>query len=336
MLTTQSNESQDSTHGANTVQAPHATSRRRRLVWAVVALVLLTVVSLRVSGVIGPKPCTACHDRDAFRAQTQASPHADVDCRQCHVPSGVLGQATFALQRPLHAYFPQVRPANRDAATVPDRRCRACHEQALKGVVDTNGIRMRHESCATTASCTDCHSTTAHGSATRWVRSYDMDDCLECHVAAKNVDCNLCHKGRNTAERVEFAAFSVTHGPKWETTHGMGDAATCTVCHTASDCADCHGPGVPHEPKFLAVHASYATQSDARCVSCHKDAFCGGCHGTEMPHPSGFTRRHATASKNQPEVCSRCHAETDCTNCHLKHVHPGGAVSRAVPGGGTQ
>jgi hypothetical protein len=334
MLATHPDESRDPMQDTSTVQKPNATIRRRRLVWAAIALVLVCVLGLRISGVIGPKPCTSCHDREAFQAQTQASAHASVDCRLCHVSSGVLGRAAFALQRPLHAYFAQARPANRDAAAVPDRRCRACHATALQGVVDSNGIRMNHASCATAASCTDCHSTTAHGSATRWVRTYDMDDCLTCHIAARNVQCDLCHKGRNTADRVKFAAFAVTHGPKWQTTHGMGDGATCTVCHTASDCADCHGPGVPHEPNFIGAHSSYAAKRNARCESCHKDAFCSDCHGVEMPHPSGFTRRHAAASKAQPDVCERCHDKTDCTNCHLKHVHPGGAIGRAVPGGG--
>ncbi len=213
------------------------------------------------------------------------------------------------------------------------RDARACHEQVLKGVVVANGIRINHASCATTASCTDCHSSTAHGSATRWVRSYDMDGCLECHVAVEATwTCDLCHEGRDAADRVKFAAFAVTHGPKWKTTHGMGDAATCTVCHAASDCADCHGAGVPHEPNFVDVHSSYATEGDARCASCHKDAFCNACHGTEMPHPAGFTRRHAAASKEQPDLCTRCHDKSDCTNCHVKHVHPGGAVGSAVPG----
>ncbi len=109
MLATDSNESRGShagrpaprrrRHADEPPQAARVGGRRR---WSCCAC-----SSLRVFGVIGPKPCTSCHDRDAFRAQTQASPHADVDCRRCHVPAGALGQVVFALQRPLHAYFPQ-------------------------------------------------------------------------------------------------------------------------------------------------------------------------------------------------------------------------------------
>jgi hypothetical protein len=193
---------------------------------------------------------------------------------------------------------------------------------------------MNHAACAIAASCTDCHSSTAHGSATPWVRSYDMDGCLKCHIKSGKVGCDLCHQGKDVRARVKTSVFAVTHGPKWKTTHGMGDTATCGVCHVASDCADCHGPGVPHEPKFVDVHASYAVQPKAKCASCHKESFCIACHGTEMPHPTGFTPQHAEDAKKQPELCERCHESSDCTDCHRKHVHKGGAINAPAVGGG--
>ncbi len=154
-------------------------------------------------------------------------------------------------------------------------------------------------------------------------------------MASGNVACDLCHQGRNASARVKSTAFAVTHGPKWKTTHGMGDIATCNVCHVAEDCTECHGVGVPHEPKFVEVHSSYAVQPKAQCSSCHKEEFCNSCHGTEMPHPAGFTQRHPAESAKQPDRCKRCHEASDCTNCHLKHAHPGGALgARAVGGGG--
>ena len=180
----------------------------------------------------------------------------------CHVPSGVVGQAVFALQRPLHAYFPQARAANRDAAAVPDSRCRACHEQALQGVVVSNGIRIttpraprphraptatpRRRTAARLGGFARTTWTTV--SSATWQRRTSSATCVT--------------RAGTPLTRVKSSAFAVTHGPKWKTTHGMGDAATCTVCHAADDCADCHGPGVPHEPKFVAVHSSYAAEAE--------------------------------------------------------------------------
>ncbi len=272
MVETDSVESGDSEQGRSTPRNAVAASRRRRIVSAAIGLAVVGLLVLRVVGVIGPKPCASCHDRGAFRAQTQASPHAGVECRRCHVPSGAIGEAALALRRPLHAYFEVGRVANRDAAAVPDDRCAACHETALQDVVVSNGIRMNHASCAAGASCTDCHSATAHGSATQWIRSYDMEACLVCHMASDNTACDLCHQGRQAASRVSVASFGVTHGVNWQTTHGMGDVSTCTVCHESSDCAECHGAGIPHEPEFVSVHASYAARADAQCESCHQDA----------------------------------------------------------------
>jgi hypothetical protein len=163
-----------------------------------------------------------------------------------------------------------------------------------------------------------------------------MDGCLKCHVKLGKVACDLCHQGKEKRARVQSAAFAVTHGPKWKTTHGMGDAATCGVCHVPQDCADCHGPGVPHEQKFVEVHASYAAQPTAKCSTCHKDAFCNGCHGTKMPHPAGFTPKHPELSKKQPDMCKRCHEDSDCTTCHAKHVHPGGSIGKPSVGGAKQ
>ena len=176
------------------------------------------------------------------------------------------------MKRPLHTLLPISRAVDRDAAAVPDARCVACHEADLKRVVTQRGMRINHQSCSAGVSCTDCHSAVAHGTAIRWVRSYDMDTCLDCHMTANNVACDLCHDGKVASDRVKFAEFAVTHGPKWKNTHAMGDTSTCSVCHKAGDCAECHGVGVPHEANYVDLHSSYAGQVDERCGSCHSDA----------------------------------------------------------------
>ena len=247
---------------------------------------------------------------------------------------GATGSVVFALRQPLHEYVPIARGDNRDAAAVPDSRCRSCHEDVFTKVVVSNGIRVNHASCASEASCTDCHSTVAHGKATGWARSYDMDGCLECHMKSDNVACDLCHEGRRDADRVK-SAFAVTHGAKWKSTHAMGNVATCTVCHSTDDCEGCHGAGVPHGANFVDVHSAYAVEADAQCATCHQEAFCTGCHGMQMPHPADFTPAHSSLVKKQGTAkCMRCHVEEDCDECHEMHVHPGGAVGTSSSGGG--
>lgn len=322
-----STDSNDPHNLERRVEATAVRSRFTRLqvAWLLLGLVFVIAVGLIATGVVGPRPCASCHSRGVFGAKTQASPHAGVGCRRCHAPQGYGGELSLVLHQSFRGPSGRLGDVNRDDAAVPDSRCQTCHSADIRGVVVSGGIRMNHSSCAKSA-CTDCHATTAHGSATSWPMSYDMDGCLECHVANRNVGCNLCHAEHDAAERVNISTFSVTHGPQWRATHGMGDNTTCTVCHSARDCDGCHGVGVPHEPGFVDTHSTYAVESSAKCRSCHQDAFCTSCHRTAMPHPAGFTSRHSREAKKDSRLCRRCHTTSDCETCHTLHVHPGGAI----------
>ncbi len=316
------------------MQSPDAPDLRRKTIWSIAILVVAAVLVLGAFNAAGLPRCTSCHDQDSFRAATAAGVHATVDCRSCHMPAGPIDRVAFSLRQPLHMFIRVSVGAERDAAAVPDSRCLACHEDVLTTMVTANGIRIPHESCAVGVVCSDCHSATAHGDATPWVRTYDMERCFGCHIANKQTACGLCHEERSPATRIESGTFAVTHGAQWRTTHGMGDAATCTVCHQQDDCAGCHGPGVPHGADFVLTHAANSTRADAKCATCHSASFCDDCHGTPMPHSKQFTRDHAKTAAVEPAACERCHADSDCTTCHVKHIHPGGAIGDVPAEGG--
>lgn len=307
---------------------------RKRVIWLVAVLIILAVVGLGGYNFTALPGCESCHDRESFTTATSEAAHASVDCRSCHVPAAVADRLAFSLRQPLHMFVPFPGGADRDAAAVPDERCIACHQDLNTRVSSSGGIRMPHASCALGASCSDCHSATAHGAATAWVRAYDMDRCLGCHVEESRTACDLCHEGQRPSARVASRTFAATHGSEWRTTHGMGNPETCLVCHQQEDCAECHGAGLPHGPDFIQTHFTYAAEASAKCGGCHESSFCDGCHGMEMPHPAGFVEGHAGAAEGQPDACKRCHVEADCTTCHVKHVHPGGA-SGATTGGGS-
>ena len=278
--------------------------------------------------------CVSCHDSGDFGQQTVASAHASVTCVSCHVPSGVTGRLAFGFRQAHHMVLPIVSGDGREWSAVPDVRCNTCHDAVQAATVTANGIRISHALCTEGAECTSCHGTTAHGDATSWVRTYDMETCLACHVSQGAAECDLCHEGRRPANRVTTGVFAITHGAQWESTHGMGDSATCVACHTAASCEKCHGVGLPHGARYIDRHASDALKPAARCDSCHEPVFCSGCHGLEMPHPMTFTRNHAEESRQDAALCDRCHAEPDCTRCHETHVHPGGAIGALGTGGG--
>jgi hypothetical protein len=316
------------------VQNASSERLRPRIIWLMVAGVVAILLVAGTYNAVALPGCRSCHNTNGLIAATKTSPHASVDCRACHVPAGRLNRVSFGFRQTFHMFIPLTDGAARDASAVPDSRCLACHAKVESSVVSANGIRIAHETCDKGASCTDCHSATAHGKATSWVRTYDMDRCLECHVTKAQTACNLCHEGRSTAERIVTGTFAVTHGPKWQETHGMGNPATCTVCHTSNDCASCHGSGVPHDSKFIEKHAAAAADKNAKCSTCHATTFCESCHGTPMPHGPTFIRDHAKSAAAQPQLCKRCHADSDCTRCHETHVHPGGAIGGRQKGSG--
>jgi len=274
--------------------------------------------------------CSECHLRDSdFKAATSATSHGGVDCVACHVQTrDAVSRAKFGAYQVFGMWLPLADASGSDATLVRDRSCLECHEAVNDGVVEARGLRIQHSSCADGRRCTDCHSEVGHGPETTWPRVTSMTDCVSCHKQSKtSVACKTCHTGRVESLVFSESEFAVTHGDKWQDTHGMGRMSTCSVCHAADDCGRCHGSGVPHTADFSKEHPAYSVEVEAKCDSCHRPVFCEGCHGTEMPHPASFAERHSAIVKAEgEEPCLRCHAKPDCDNCHESHVHPGGSV----------
>ncbi len=196
----------------------------------------------------------------------------------------------------------------------------------MSAPTDTAGLRINHKSCAAVGQCTECHSGTAHGSEVAWAREPEMQACIACHEDNNGpVECDTCHNGKLTKDRLSQGAWRVTHGKNWEQAHGMGDTRTCVSCHPDDYCSRCHGAGVPHDVQFLAQHGAVSLQADADCESCHPKKFCSDCHQVEVPHPRDFIDEHPQKTKGyQDPACLRCHAIRDCLDCHEYHAHPGG------------
>lgn len=299
---------------------------RRRNVTIAAVLLLTPLVALAVwigiDATFMPG-CASCHLTAEFGQQTSASAHSTVECASCHGGSTVLSRVEFGANQVLgmHLSVVEVDPT---LAAVGADRCNACHAQVSAGITEANGLRVKHSVCGTGQTCTDCHSTTAHGSAVSWPRTVTMEMCYDCHAKTEGpTECDTCHTDRLPSERVSSSTFQVTHGPNHEQTHGMGRMSTCTPCHDESKCEGCHGSGVPHDARFLSRHGKLALGSDAKCTSCHLKQFCNDCHGTQMPHPDTFMAKHPDLVEQfGQDSCNRCHAEPDCTECHVKHVHP--------------
>lgn len=288
--------------------------------------VLLNVAAVTVVAV-APERCLECHTPSGETALEVREGHAGAACLDCHGGDTVIGKVGFASRQVYGMYLEiDALTEGRSASAVHNVSCVACHD-VTKAVAGDGAIRIDHASCATGRKCTDCHSRVAHGDSVAWPRSYDMFDCVPCHMSqAQSVQCDFCHTARSQQERVATGTFALTHGANWRETHGMGDSLTCGACHSSEKCVKCHGAGVPHLAAFSRNHSEPAMDPGAQCRTCHQPRFCDDCHGIEMPHPQGFTPAHSRIAEAEgEEACQRCHAPSDCVECHVKHVHPGGA-----------
>jgi Cytochrome c7 and related cytochrome c len=176
--------------------------------------------------------------------------------------------------------------------------------------------------------CSQCH----EDLGARAVRPATMEDCRSCHATQSALnDCVVCHS--------EGATFSPdSHGPGWESWHGVearAGNADCESCHAQSDCQQCHtGDNVSprvHPTGFEYRHALDAQISAIECESCHNDrAFCSSCHASQRVLPenhsfgdwanfSGDGGQHAVEARFDLESCLACHEDGSkpiCARCH--------------------
>lgn len=303
---------------------------KQRLTAPVVAGIVIATLFLilAVVGVAGSsnRACATCHSEWAG-AQLHTA-HESTSCSACHGPglAGRIGLAVSVVGRMLPAKLVGGRVSGPVTETSAPA-CLACHNAVMNGVSSgSTGLKIDHAKCAPGATCDTCHSTVAHGALTRWKREPIMQDCTACHAkSGAPVTCTTCHVGRTTSERLALGPWQVTHGPNWETTHGMGELDSCATCHPADYCSRCHKVPVPHPSNFGSQHGVFAMQDRQSCLTCHQtQAFCDACHGIPMPHPTGFLKVHSSVAKSVDNpLCQRCHAKSTCELCHIAHVHPG-------------
>lgn len=269
--------------------------------------------------------CGLCH---AEVTNGGALSHSQMDCASCHRSPGIVGVITLRVQVVEMMAARAALGGAMVTQAIPDGRCLSCHQDVLKGTVVARGLRMSHsEPHEAGTLCVQCHALGLHaklegGAAGR----VDMTECLRCHVVSpRSGDCKLCHIEDVTKERrLASGGFSATHGPNWQRLHGMGDLNTCSACHTASACQDCHATALPHEDQWLNLHGAASQVASSKCFACHSREFCDDCHGVEIPHPGGFRATHSKIAHSASDPrCVNCHDQSSCLACHVRHTHPG-------------
>ncbi|HEY3375260.1 MAG TPA: hypothetical protein VGK02_09380 [Candidatus Aquicultor sp.] len=279
-------------------------------------------------------PCTACHATRQETATWKTSPHRNISCLSCHQDPGYLALVQLELKTTQN-FTSWLFNAYQDpiVAQVKDQNCLKCHDREIQDTIISKGIRMSHKEVAI-YKCTSCHASVAHEMSNR-VRNYpDMDSCASCHNFNQgDVACEKCHPQKTQAEELyNKGPWKVTHGPDWQTAHGMGDPKTCQTCHDTKFCMSCHKSEVPHTEPWSYLHGQAAKVNVDGCYQCHRKSLCTDCHRLDMPHPANFLQKHEFVVKDHGyELCWRCHNQQDCVTCHFSAAHPNTPGSRFAP-----
>jgi len=246
-------------------------------------------------------PCETCHKAAESNAGTDdLLPAMDV-CAGCHDITDTQKCGT--------CHTNPTAPASMPRTTVAQK---FSHKQHLGQGTD----------------CMVCHAGPERGVP----RAADKAVCRRCHeTASGRTDCDFCHAASEPRR-------PASHTDQWLSLHATEarvDQPRCAVCHTQTDCQECHAgdnvrPRV-HPLNYEFNHALDARGGEATCSSCHEDAqFCQACHLARFVMPENHSLadwairpnggRHAEEAQFDLESCVACHdagkASPVCVECH--------------------
>lgn len=323
--------------------------------WITRAIVSVTVLLVVVATTLyaeRPESCMSCHQDPVYSEALAESVHATVGCASCHRSAGATARVDDAVRYTgwLWSYYleaVQVEPGT--GAFVDSRRCLACHDSVREGVIETDGVRVRHSDFLEEgASCLVCHGDTAHAELRGVQGQPIMNSCMQCHDdEIASAACEECHVSDLGVRAV------AKRGGKMDT---VGIRETdCYACHAERPCLECHGITMPHPEGFSfpppagvvtrqwvpnRVGGGYEPGSHARagfvnremCWRCHhapgrpfepSDDGCS-CHGLFgfMHGGPAWIREHGLQATGQKPgmnaACDGCHGSATifCTYCH--------------------
>ncbi|MGD8277715.1 MAG: cytochrome c3 family protein [Gemmatimonadota bacterium] len=262
-----------------------------------------------------PKPAT--HEQQSFllrvhgrSAETSTAScavcHARQTCTTCHVNATSVSQIAAMPEAP-------------ESMTLPELRARyprpASHSDEF--------FSRTHGAIASLGACSTCHA---------------RESCETCHAASPPlVVTALPSRAEAQARGVNLRRVApLSHSaPGFASEHGplaSADGASCTQCHAANTCADCHDASsqpVFHPADFMLRHSSAAYGGRLECANCHDTrVFCQECHRSSGFQSQGslgpgfhtaeplWLLRHGGAARRGLESCTTCHAQRDCLQCH--------------------
>ncbi len=306
---------------------------------AVLFWCLLLFVSYRLS--TDSAFCDSCHYEEPYVRSWQESNHADVDCIQCHIPSGLGGKidrgyrslvATLRYWGGVHNKIPR--------AEVDDRNCLqdGCHESRLitgpvEWIRDINFDHAHHIGPGVRGMdlrCTSCHSQIVQGAH----MEVTQETCFLCHfknlprgVAVSGCRCHapptqtLLHEGLEFRHDQYLTLGVVCEECHVNVTDGTGEVSKAR-------CVSCHNPRLEAFDNVPFMHRKHVTEHSVDCAACHEpiqhrdvelvrslETTCTACHG-KSHNPQRDVLMGIGAQGVDPYPSIMFKAQVGCDACH--------------------
>ncbi|MDF1595326.1 MAG: hypothetical protein P1T08_04390 [Acidimicrobiia bacterium] len=180
-------------------------------------------------------------------------------------------------------------------AAVPSEfsECADCHENYWTNVRSSD-LYFNHPTHAEAGlTCEACHTDLTHPNPLAPPERV----CAECHTqVASESQCQYCHVPGSLPHYYDFAI------PR-------GGYVDCGTCHLP----DSFHPGQDHS---LILPGSFDGTDRDSCTACHSASTCANCH--DINHPDGWNATHgADVDEGGANNCGTCHTATYCSDaCH--------------------
>ena len=298
----------------------------------------------------GHETCGVCHLMQVPNAEKLYPPAA---CSTCHTDFSEGSHADLGAG---NVPLPD-KPAP-PAVVVPAARITFSHERHLDEGVP----------------CLTCHQGVPSTDLATREHLPEMSTCLDCHNGGKAPgECTTCHlqgDGGRVLTQFEEDGLLFPAGRfrpddhqdgRWLQVHQFAarvDEGSCSACHEAADCLECHDgvvkPEGLHPADWVMTHGLEAQRRTLDCQACHEtETDCQECHrnaevvrgpfpggpGSDQEgllrfHPEGWAGvvgeipgadHHSHVARRSLETCEACHGGEDealCLDCHGTLVSP--------------
>lgn len=328
----------------------------RRMRWWAIILVIIAIVAAMTGGAIivtGQTGfCNSCHIMNNYYASWQKSPHAEVNCLDCHLQPGFTGYIMGKINGLAQAVDCAVgRVGTKPSATVFDSSClrSECHSkpELMSDSLVYNGVKFAHKNHldavvgGMNVTCGTCHShfegnehfSVSHNAcfACHFLRSDTADErlvqanCRSCH----EVPSEVIRRGFVTIDHREFVSYQASCE---ESCHKREVAKSSHVEHTV--CLNCHDFSMEADVNSVELHASHTDGEKIECFSCHGQVLhgqtrvasvsammdCQSCHSdTHQVQRTLYSTQFPTGSHEQDRVLSPMFlTHVECTGCHIE------------------